>query len=251
MAPRLQLSPSNHPNPLCVEQQEQANTDEQIYNSTIDVHKYNRSNSTSTCSGGGGGGSASSPDAFTLISILASADEITRSVVDMNGTRTSQQQERRRNGQQQTKSVRFAVEDEVFQIRHIDDFSEEEIANIWFDQQYYADIKNEYKEVIFALECGKHIESDEETSRGLEHRTQEGSMARFQIKRDSYNDVLDEQDRQWKEDADDDELISKIYREHSVVCAKKAYQMGLADELAARQVYTESLMSLPQSIPNP
>lgn len=140
-----------------------------------------------------------------------------------------------------TRSVKFAEEDEILLVRHIDDFSEEEIAEIWFDQQYYATIKSEYKEIIFAIEHGRHAESDEVTSRGLEHRTQEGSWARFQTKRDSYNAVLDEQDRQWKEDADDDERIGDIYRGHSQPCTRKAYQLGLMDEIAARQVYADSL----------
>lgn len=140
-----------------------------------------------------------------------------------------------------SRSVRFAEEDEILLVRHIDDFSEEEIAEIWFDQQYYAAIKAEYKEIIFDIEHGRHVENDEVTSRGLEHRTQEGSWARFQTKRDSYNAVLDEQDRQWKEDADDDEQIGRIYMEHSQPCARKAHQLGLMDEQAARQVHSDSL----------
>jgi hypothetical protein len=144
-----------------------------------------------------------------------------------------------------SKLFRFAPEDEIQLIRHIDDFSDEEIAAIWFDQQYYANIKTEYKNVVFAMERGRHVEGDEQTSRGLEHRTEEGSWARFQTKRDSYNAVLDEQDRQWKEDSDDHDKISQIYITHSHKCARKAYQMGLMDEIAARKVYAEAMSSSP------
>lgn len=201
------------PNAVCCD--DRCWTDDYSYDSTIDVATYDMSKLK--LSGGGGTSSSVPPNRVVQV---------------------QQQQQPKRPIL--SKILRFAAEDEILLIRHIDDFSDDEVAAIWFDQQYYADIKSEYKSIIVTMERGQHMEGDDVTCRGLEHRTQEGSWARFQIKRDSYNAVLDEQDRQWKVDCDDDEKISCIYKNHSHKCARKAHQMGLMDEIAARKVYAET-----------
>jgi hypothetical protein len=80
------------------------------------------------------------------------------------------------------------------------------------------------------------IVGDEHTSRGLEYRTQEGAWARYENKRDAYNSVLDEQDRQWKVDKDDDDKICEMYLKHSTKCADAAVGRALQDEHDARKV---------------
>ena len=80
------------------------------------------------------------------------------------------------------------------------------------------------------MENGEKLTGDDHTSRGLEYRTQEGAWARYENKRDAYNAVLDEQDRQWKEDIDDWDKISAVYLEHSTKCLKAAYERGVKDQ---------------------
>jgi len=128
------------------------------------------------------------------------------------------------------KSVKFADKNEVFPIQHLDEMTDEEIFEIWYTSREYSEIKQAYQLTIFMMESGETISGDEHTSRGLEYRTQEGAWARYENKRDAYNAVLDEQDRQWKVDKDDYEKIRQIYLKHSTKCANAAIVRALQDE---------------------
>lgn len=128
------------------------------------------------------------------------------------------------------KGVRFADKNELCPIQHLDDMSDEEVFAIWYTSREYSDIKQAYQLTIFMMESGETITGDEHTSRGLEYRTQEGAWARYENKRDAYNAVLDEQDRQWKVDKDDYEKIRQIYLKHSTKCANAAIVRALQDE---------------------
>ncbi|GKY96551.1 hypothetical protein MPSEU_000614700 [Mayamaea pseudoterrestris] len=140
------------------------------------------------------------------------------------------------------KGIKFVEErNKVYPITHLDDIPEEEVNATWYDGNEYAEIKQSYQLTIFMMEAGEQLNLEEHTSRGLEYRTQEGAWARYENKRDAYNAVLDEQDRQWQEDQDDDEKISIIYLEHSSKCAKAAADRAKADEAEAL-IILESIM---------
>jgi hypothetical protein len=140
------------------------------------------------------------------------------------------------------KGVKFVEErNEVYPITHLDDIPEDEVNATWYDGSEYAEIKQSYQLTIFMMEAGEQLNFVEHTSRGLEYRTQEGAWARYENKRDAYNAVLDEQDRQWQEDIDDDQKISVIYLEHSSKCAKAAADRAKADESEALTIL-ESIM---------
>lgn len=130
------------------------------------------------------------------------------------------------------KSVRFTEENEVLEIPHLDDIPDSDVEAIWYSAKEYSDIKASYQLTIFMMESGEKISSDncEHTTRGLEYRTQEGAWARYENKRDAYNAVLDEQDRQWKVDKDDFEKLREIYLSHSTKCAQAAVVRALQDE---------------------
>lgn len=135
-----------------------------------------------------------------------------------------------------SKSLKFSDMNEVFHIYHLDDISDEQVAATWYNAKEYAEIKSSYQATIFMMESGEDLSGDEHTSRGLEYRTQDGAWARYENKRDAYNAVLDEQDRQWKVDRDDDEKISRIYLEHSTKCARAANARAIEDEKHAKKV---------------
>jgi hypothetical protein len=128
------------------------------------------------------------------------------------------------------KSVRFSEKNEIFPMQHLDEMSDEDIFAIWYTSKEYSDIKQAYQATIFMMESGETITGDEHTTRGLEYRTQEGAWARYENKRDAYNAVLDEQDRQWKVDKDDYEKIRQIYLKHSTKCGNAAIVRALQDE---------------------
>lgn len=141
-----------------------------------------------------------------------------------------------------TKSVCFnTTRNEVHPIPHLNDLTDDDIANIWYEAAEYSDIKSSYQCTIFKMENGEFIEDEEHTSRGLEYRTQQGAWARYENKRDAYNAVLDEQDRQWKVDKDDHDKIGAIYLQHSSKCAKAAAERGLADYKHARAICQDIL----------
>jgi hypothetical protein len=138
------------------------------------------------------------------------------------------------------RSVVFAEHNEVFEIPHLDDIPQELIPEIWYDASEYAQIKKNYQLTIFLMESGEELAGDHHTSRGLEYRTQEGAWARYENKRDAYNAVLDEQDRQWKEDIDDWEKISRLYLQHSSKCLKSAFERGANDEKEIKEYMAET-----------
>jgi len=139
-----------------------------------------------------------------------------------------------------TKSVRFSEDaHELFLIPHLDEFTEEEMISIWYEPNDYSNMKNEYKDTVFLIECGKGLDEVEHTARGLEYRTQEGAWARYENKRDAYNAVLDEQDAQWKGDYDDDEALRRVYLEHSAKCAVNANRLAIADAREAERIFDE------------
>jgi hypothetical protein len=129
----------------------------------------------------------------------------------------------------------------MFPIPHLDDLSLEEVRDIWYESSDYAEIKSSYQMTIFLMENGELVEGDEHTARGLEYRTQQGAWARYENKRDAYNAVLDEQDRQWKLNKDDFDEISNVYLEHSTKCAEAAAMRGEQDALEAKEICSDLL----------
>jgi hypothetical protein len=139
------------------------------------------------------------------------------------------------------KSVRFSDDSSIREITHLDDMPEEDVTATWYTSKEYSEIKSSYQMTIFMMEAGETLNDAEHTSRGLEYRTQEGAWARYENKRDAYNAVLDEQDRQWKVDKDDDMKIRQIYLKHSTKCADAAVVRALQDEKEAREYQKESV----------
>jgi hypothetical protein len=142
-----------------------------------------------------------------------------------------------------TKCVYFSDDlVEVFPIKHIDDFSESEVATIWYNGDEYADIKSDFKATVFLMESGKELPEDH-TSRGLEYRTQQGAWTRYENKKNAHNAVLDEQDKQWKADADDFDAMACVYMEVSRKCIEDALELARRDAVEAQTLY-EGLNSL-------
>ncbi|KAL7570359.1 hypothetical protein ACA910_017199 [Epithemia clementina (nom. ined.)] len=142
-----------------------------------------------------------------------------------------------------SKSVRFTEENEILEIPHLDDIPDSDVEAIWYSAKEYSDIKSSYQLTIFMMESGEKIskEDTEHTTRGLEYRTQEGAWARYENKRDAYNAVLDEQDRQWKVDKDDFDKLREIYLEHSTKCAQAAVVRALQDEQDIKEYMANAL----------
>lgn len=139
------------------------------------------------------------------------------------------------------KSLTFNESVEIFDIPHLNDTPDKEIFATWYSREEYTEIKSSYQLTIYMMESGDEAlnDSDNHTARGLEYRTQEGAWARYENKRDAYDSVLDEQDRQWKYDADDDEKLREAYTPHSEKCHKNAAILALKDEQEAKEIHEQ------------
>lgn len=173
------------------------------------------------------------------ISIYTINDEV--SCESNEVLRSATQTMKRKGSKPLTRAVRFTDRNTTFPIPHLDDISDAEVAEIWYNAAEYSEIKSAYQLTIFMMENGELKEGDDFTSRGLEYRTQQGAWARYENKRDAYNAVLDEQDRQWKADKDDHDALGRVYLQHSSKCAVAAAERGADDAKEAKEICQDIL----------
>lgn len=143
-----------------------------------------------------------------------------------------------KNSKSKGMNITFSGKKHIKKIPHLNTMSEDDIEQIWYSHYDYDDIKASFEYTVFMMDAGeaKTVENDEHTTRGLEMRTEEGAWARFEHKRDAYNAVLDEQDRQWNDGEDDPEQISACCLEVSTSAAKGALERGLGDQEASEKL---------------
>ena len=136
-------------------------------------------------------------------------------------------------------TIRFAQEDEIFEIPHIKDFSPLQIEATWYRPEEFRAMRSQVQQVI-----AEHADSDcdvssstssaSEAMRGLEYRTPQGNMKRSWHKRQAYASVLEEQERQWLCARHDPERIAAAYMLVSTKCHGLALFQGLKDEQDAK-----------------
>jgi hypothetical protein len=136
------------------------------------------------------------------------------------------------------RSVSFC--DKGHQCEEFEMYAEEEHQVVWFSAEEYDEMKRGFEFTIFMMDagCPEKVEDDEHTTRGLEKRSEEGQWKRYERKRDYYNAVLDEQERQWEENIDDQNLISQVAVEVNRDSLREAYDQGVLDEI---EVYGHAL----------
>lgn len=129
-------------------------------------------------------------------------------------------------------SIGFELKNnQVLPIPHIDDFSKEEVADVWYEREDYEQMKKSLIPVVKRMMKGEKItETNHETARGLEFRTREGAMKRQRNKLDSIAAVLEEQHRQRIIGFSNDEVLREIYISRTAHCLKEARQLGINDE---------------------
>jgi len=120
---------------------------------------------------------------------------------------------------------------EIYNVPHIDDMTEEEVKAIWYEKADYEKIKMGMIPLIRKMMRKEAIEeTDRETVRGLEYRTRQGAIRRQHNKLESITAVLDEQDRQLDCDGFiNEELLSEVYRQFNAHCQEEAHALALGD----------------------
>jgi hypothetical protein len=128
--------------------------------------------------------------------------------------------------------VRFSLEsNQSFPIPHINDINDEEFLAIWYGPSDYKRIKTKIFLILRKIKKGKQIEeNDKQSVRGLECRTVHGTNLRQQKKLKAITAVMDEQDRQFDDDEQNDNLLAEAYRNATSHCQDEAYALGLKDQ---------------------
>ena len=150
------------------------------------------------------------------------------------------------------KFVRFNHTVHYREIRHIMDYTDEQIEATWLTPQDYAAIKQIVKNTIRMMMRGEAILDDDPNfcTRGLEFRTKNGSKVRARNKVRARSAVLNEQDMQREEGYNEQQMIAMTCMEASLECRQGARARGLYDERMI-QAYLHSDVSLGASSCNP
>ena len=133
------------------------------------------------------------------------------------------------------KSVEFALHDnKTFPVTHLDDMEDEEIANTWFSRAELKAIKQASMVTVQKMNLGMNVEeSANETARGLQHLTHEGSLRRDFMKQ-RVQAVVREQDRK------DDRQLKRLSLKYSRTSVEEAVNVGQGDAFFAQE-YLASL----------
>jgi hypothetical protein len=142
------------------------------------------------------------------------------------------------------RAVSWAPDDanEIYEIPHINDFSSEMIDSLWYNEADYQRIQTSCIKII-----RKMVDSDSDKqiverttkrycSRGLEHFTDAGALARRTIRRSAIDAVMDEQFRQFTKDVVEPACIADLYAQHCRACKYYAIITALRDELESMNV---------------
>mmetsp|Transcript_22726 Transcript_22726/g.56152 ORF Transcript_22726/g.56152 Transcript_22726/m.56152 type:complete len:299 (+) Transcript_22726:1014-1910(+) len=129
------------------------------------------------------------------------------------------------------RKVRFHGRVQFKTIRHVADFSDDEIVNGWYRKKDFMRMSEEVSDIAQLIANGKETYNGEELCiRGLEHLVEE-DVADYRAEKmiASIDAVLDEQDEQRDEDIYDGDIIAEIYTEIVTPLQREAYLVGLRD----------------------
>jgi hypothetical protein len=131
--------------------------------------------------------------------------------------------------------VRFHGRVQFKTIRHVKDFSDEEIREGWYRKRDFARMSEEVNQVAELVSSGQTSDGGEELcTRGLEHLIEE-EVADYRAEKmiQSVDAVLDEQDDQRFENIFDQDTIAKLYGEIAAPLQRDAYLVALRDAVDA------------------
>ena len=134
------------------------------------------------------------------------------------------------------KNVSFFEMAEVYEVLHINDYTDLEKESCWFSAEDIRIIRKEARTAIALLEKGELVDDDSlgYTGRGLEHHTRENARQRMQTRCAVWDAVLDEQERQTREGECDPDQLFTLYHYFSVHSSILARRNALFDERDAQ-----------------
>jgi hypothetical protein len=129
------------------------------------------------------------------------------------------------------RTVRFHGRVQFKTIRHVADFSDDDITAGWYCKKDFMRMSDEVAEIAKLLAQGQESYKGEELCiRGLEHLVEE-DVADYRAEKmiASIDAVLDEQDEQLDANMYDPAVIAKIYSDIVAPLMREAYLIGLRD----------------------
>ena len=126
------------------------------------------------------------------------------------------------------KQVKFSEMVLVRSTIHLNDMTEEEIAQSWITRKEMDEIRKAIVLEIKYLSFG--LNSPGTTKRGLEYKTGKGSAKRKANRERALDAVLDEQDLQSLSMICDPENLRNVYLEVSQQCQFEAHELAMVDE---------------------
>jgi len=121
---------------------------------------------------------------------------------------------------------------------HINNFTDDEVYQSWFRRKDYQRIKTSFQYIVQRISNNTwQGDTNNETMRGLEYRHREGSMKRKANKLNGLMAVLDEQERQWRRDVDDDVAISEAYMAVGKKSSLAARMLAAKDEIEVKEMW--------------
>mmetsp|Transcript_84063 Transcript_84063/g.126012 ORF Transcript_84063/g.126012 Transcript_84063/m.126012 type:complete len:292 (-) Transcript_84063:223-1098(-) len=144
------------------------------------------------------------------------------------------------------RKVRFHGRVQFKTIRHVTEFSDDEIVAGWYRKKDFMRMSEEVSEIAQMVAQGTESHKGEELCiRGLEHLVEE-DVADYRAEKmiASIDAVLDEQDQQRDEEIEDAATIASIYTEIVSPLLREAYLVGLRDAKEATAA-AEQMPDLP------
>ena len=130
-------------------------------------------------------------------------------------------------GRKRKRKIRFAPHIKCKEIKHVNQYSDEEFQMIWMIPEEYQIIRAMVKATVLTMMKGEVIPKDDEDfcTRGLEYKTKAGSKARTEYKMKTRFAVLNAQ-----EETSDADFIREASEEESHVCKQLARDRAVGDE---------------------
>lgn len=135
-----------------------------------------------------------------------------------------------------TKRVSFNESVRVYPHLHYNNFTENELAESWYDDQEMDAIKVECLQTI-QLAVNDRLDDNNNfwCFRGLEYRTTEGARKRRENKIFAWNAVMNEQETQQMVGEFNDGAIAEVYADASAASQEAAYVLAFSDAKAVQQ----------------
>ena len=113
------------------------------------------------------------------------------------------------------------------------EYSSKERGNCWYSSKDKERMMSRHERVVARMEKKKPPKNDDQSYRGLESWTTEGAQHLDEVIALSVNAVMDEQDRQWKVNVDDFDLIAAKSIEVTNDSGRRARIVGMEDQKEA------------------